>query len=98
MEKKLVKKSGAPYYLQLKNILKDLIRSGDLKEGRIATDDEGRSSHPRIWAGGDCRFGGRDLTVEAVEHGKRSAVSIDLALRGRGAATARQPNAEKSHG
>jgi len=35
MEKKLVKKAGAPYYLQLKNILKDLMRSGDLKEGRI---------------------------------------------------------------
>jgi dihydropyrimidine dehydrogenase (NAD+) subunit PreT len=68
----------------------------DLKEGRIATDDDGRSSHPRIWAGGDCRHGGRDLTVEAVEHGKRSAVSIDLALRG--VSAMRQANAETSHG
>ncbi len=68
----------------------------DLKEGRIATDDDGRSSHPRVWAGGDCRFGGRDLTVAAVEHGKRSAVSIDLVLRG--AAATRQANPEKSHG
>lgn len=49
--------------------------------GRIGTDDDGRTSHPRVWAGGDCRHGGRDLTVEAVEHGKRAAVSIDAALR-----------------
>ena len=34
-EKKLEKKPGAPYYLQLKDILKTRIRSGDLKEGRI---------------------------------------------------------------
>jgi GntR family transcriptional regulator len=35
LEKKLEKRAGAPYYLQLKNILKNLIQSGDLKEGRI---------------------------------------------------------------
>jgi len=35
MEKKLDKKPGAPYYLQLKDILKARIQSGDLKEGRI---------------------------------------------------------------
>ena len=52
-----------------------------LKGGRIATDEDGRTGHPRVWAGGDCRHGGRDLTVEAVEHGKRSAASIDAALR-----------------
>ncbi len=48
-----------------------------LKSGRIATDAEGRTSLARVWAGGDCRAGGRDLTVEAVEHGKRAAASID---------------------
>ena len=51
-----------------------------LKDGRIATDAEGQSSHPKIWAGGDCRHGGRDLTVEAVEHGKVAAIAIDRAL------------------
>jgi GntR family transcriptional regulator len=35
MEKKLVKKAGTPYYLQLKGILKNLIYSGQLKQGRI---------------------------------------------------------------
>jgi len=52
-----------------------------LNDGRIATDAEGRTSHPKIWAGGDCRAGGRDLTVEAVEHGKVAAIAIDRTLR-----------------
>ncbi|MBI5254907.1 MAG: NAD(P)-dependent oxidoreductase [Burkholderiales bacterium] len=57
-----------------------------LRAGRIVTDDDGRTGAPagpglaEVWAGGDCRFGGRDLTVEAVEHGKRIAVSIHAAL------------------
>ena len=53
-----------------------------LDQGRIATDAEGLTSVPGVWAGGDCRAGGRDLTVEAVEHGKVAARSIDAALRG----------------
>jgi glutamate synthase (NADPH/NADH) small chain len=52
-----------------------------LEGGRIATDAEGRTNLPGVWAGGDCRFGGRDLTVEAVEDGKVAARSIDAALR-----------------
>ena len=52
-----------------------------LKGGRIVTDGDGRTSHARVWAGGDCTFGGRDLTVEAVEHGKRAAISVDKSLR-----------------
>lgn len=51
-----------------------------LRDGRIATDEDGATGHPRVWAGGDCRHGGRDLTVEAVEHGKRSAEAIHRAL------------------
>ncbi|APV49505.1 dihydropyrimidine dehydrogenase [Betaproteobacteria bacterium GR16-43] len=52
-----------------------------LNGGRIVTDAEGRTSHAKVWAGGDCTYGGRDLTVEAVEHGKRAAISADKALR-----------------
>lgn len=52
----------------------------NLTAGRIATDAEGQTSLPRVWAGGDCRAGGRDLTVEAVEHGKVAALSIHAAL------------------
>ena len=51
-----------------------------LTDGRIATDAEGQTSVARVWAGGDCRVGGRDLTVEAVEHGKVAAQSIHAAL------------------
>lgn len=52
----------------------------ELRQGRIVTDDEGRTSSAKVWAGGDCRLGGRDLTVEAVEHGKVAARSIHEAL------------------
>ena len=51
-----------------------------LKGGRIATDDDGQTSVERVWAGGDCRYGGRDLTVEAVEHGKRAAHAMHRML------------------
>lgn len=51
-----------------------------LETGRIRTDEAGRTSLARVWAGGDCRAGGRDLTVEAVEHGKVAAISIHEAL------------------
>ncbi|MBI5716642.1 MAG: NAD(P)-dependent oxidoreductase [Burkholderiales bacterium] len=50
------------------------------KGGCIATDAERRTSLAGVWAGGDCRAGGRDLTVEAVEDGKVAARSIDAAL------------------
>ncbi len=51
-----------------------------LRGGRIVVDAEGRTTLPQVWAGGDCTFGGQDLTVEAVEHGKIAAHSIDRAL------------------
>ena len=52
-----------------------------LSGGRILVDDERRTSVPGIWAGGDCVFGGQDLTVAAVEDGKQAAFSIDRYLR-----------------
>jgi glutamate synthase (NADPH/NADH) small chain len=51
-----------------------------LRSGRIDVDAEGRTSLMNVWAGGDCTYGGQDLTVEAVEHGKIAAQSIDRAL------------------
>jgi glutamate synthase (NADPH/NADH) small chain len=47
-----------------------------LEGGRIATQSDGLTSLGRVWAGGDCRVGGLDLTVEAVAHGKQSAAAI----------------------
>lgn len=81
--------TGATFELPADQILKAIGQSFvpgplgalvDLQGGRIATDAAGRTSHPKVWAGGDCRFGGRDLTVEAVEHGKRAATSIHAVL------------------
>jgi dihydropyrimidine dehydrogenase (NAD+) subunit PreT len=47
-----------------------------LASDRVATDAVGLTNLPGVWAGGDCRAGGLDLTVEAVEHGKQSAQAI----------------------
>lgn len=52
-----------------------------LKNGRIAADEEGRTSLPGVWAGGDCCADGLDLTVDAVRQGKAAAASIDAILR-----------------
>jgi glutamate synthase (NADPH/NADH) small chain len=51
------------------------------KDGRVLVDDERRTSLKGVWAGGDCVYGGQDLTVGAVEDGKQAARSIDAALR-----------------
>ena len=51
-----------------------------LSGGRIATDAAGQTNLKGVWAGGDCRAGGQDLTVEAVEHGKQSAKAIHAML------------------
>ena len=51
-----------------------------LEGGRLATDADGLTSLQGVWAGGDCRAGGPDLTVEAVAHGKRSAQAIHAHL------------------
>jgi dihydropyrimidine dehydrogenase (NAD+) subunit PreT len=51
-----------------------------LEAGRIAVDAERRTSVPGIWAGGDCAAGGKDLTVAAVDDGRRAAESIHAYL------------------
>ncbi|AOK32388.1 MULTISPECIES: NAD(P)-dependent oxidoreductase [Burkholderia] len=54
-----------------------------LDGGRIAVDAHGATSLPGVWAGGDCtNHAGEDLTVQAVEDGKRAARAIDRFLRG----------------
>jgi glutamate synthase (NADPH/NADH) small chain len=51
-----------------------------LEAGRIWVDDERRTSMPGVWAGGDCVWGGEDLTVAAAQDGKMAAESIHRAL------------------
>ncbi|MFN0193944.1 MAG: NAD(P)-dependent oxidoreductase [Aestuariivirga sp.] len=48
----------------------------ELDHGRIKIDAGRRTSLKGVWAGGDCAAGGQDLTVAAVEDGKRAAESI----------------------
>jgi dihydropyrimidine dehydrogenase (NAD+) subunit PreT len=51
-----------------------------LEGGRIVIDSEKRTSVSGIWAGGDCAAGGQDLTVAAVDDGRRAAESIHAFL------------------
>jgi glutamate synthase (NADPH/NADH) small chain len=51
-----------------------------MQGGKITVDEERRTSLPKVWAGGDCVVGGLDLTVAAVEDGKRAARSIIATL------------------
>ncbi len=53
-----------------------------MERSRIKVDEELRTSVPGIWAGGDCVFGGEDLTVQAAAHGRDAAESIHRALSG----------------
>lgn len=54
----------------------------DLNGGRIKTDEEGKTSLPNVWAGGDCTDQGDDLTVTAVAQGRDAAESINRFLGG----------------
>jgi dihydropyrimidine dehydrogenase (NAD+) subunit PreT len=51
-----------------------------LTGGRIQVDAEGRTSMPKVWAGGDCVAAGDDLTVTAVAQGRDAAETIHRAL------------------
>ncbi len=56
----------------------------ETKGGKLLVDEERKTSLPDVWAGGDM-ISGLDLTVSAVEDGKRAARSIDRFLeRGNG--------------
>ena len=61
--------------------LADTAQILDLKNDRILVDEDRRTSLRGVWAGGDCVFGGKDLTVSAVQDGKVAALSIDRFLR-----------------
>lgn len=48
--------------------------------GKIVVDETGQTALPGVYAGGDCIASGQDLTVQAVEDGKRAARAIHSAL------------------
>lgn len=51
-----------------------------VERGKIVVDADYRTSLPGVYAGGDCIKPGEDLTVQAVEDGKRAAIAVDAAL------------------
>ncbi len=57
-----------------------------LEGGRIKVDGEGRTTMPKVWAGGDCVRAGEDLTVTSVAQGRDAAESIHKALTANGRA------------
>ncbi len=58
-----------------------LVEMPEMRRGKIVVDGDYRTSLDGVWAGGDCVFGGEDLTVTAVQHGKLAAQAIDSSLR-----------------
>jgi glutamate synthase (NADPH/NADH) small chain len=46
-----------------------------LDRGRVLTDAAGRTGHPRVLVGGDCRNGGKEV-VNAVAEGRDAAVAL----------------------
>jgi glutamate synthase (NADPH/NADH) small chain len=55
----------------------------ELDRGRLAVDGSHRTGLDGVFAGGDCTGSGEDLTVVAVEDGKRAAAAIHAHLTGR---------------
>jgi glutamate synthase (NADPH/NADH) small chain len=52
-----------------------------LEGGRIKVDGDRQTSLAGVWAGGDCVAGGKDLTVSAVDDGRRAAEAINQFLK-----------------
>lgn len=52
----------------------------ELQSGRIAVNADRQTSLPDVFAGGDCIYGGEDLTVQAVQDGKIAAQAIHQQL------------------
>ncbi len=54
------------------------------RKGNLVVDEDGRTSLPRVYAGGDIATGAATVIL-AMGAGKRAAAAIDADLRGRGA-------------
>ena len=62
----------------------DDISGFEMASGKMKTDGNMQTSLSGVFAGGDCTGFGDDLTVEAVEQGKKAAIAIDNHLKGEG--------------
>ncbi|HXP97327.1 MAG TPA: FAD-dependent oxidoreductase, partial [Telmatospirillum sp.] len=52
-----------------------------VQAGRVRIDADYRTERTGVFAGGDCVKSGLDLTVQAVEDGKRAVLAIDRFIR-----------------
>lgn len=59
------------------------LRGVVVEKGRIITDDQGSTGMAGVYAGGDCRNGGKEV-VNAVAEGDQAALAISSFLRGGG--------------
>ncbi len=62
------------------NLITDNVSELKLEQGRIMVDKEFRTSNSKIFAGGDCIYGGEDLTVSAAANGRDAAIAINQQL------------------
>ncbi|XOV78059.1 MAG: NAD(P)-dependent oxidoreductase [Aestuariibacter sp.] len=82
--------TGVTFRLEADHVLKAIgqtLKTADLDgleitSGKIAIDKQFRTSLPDVFAGGDCIASGEDLTVQAVEDGKRAAHAMGRSLFG----------------
>lgn len=90
MEKGKFVKTGQTYQIAADKVYKAIGQKlnpaalGDLKvvNGKIVTDDNYRTNLSNVFSGGDCIASGEDLTVQAVEDGKRAAHAMGRCLFG----------------
>lgn len=65
----------------LRDLLQAVPKLKLTKDGRVAVDPQtGKTSVPRLFAGGDCRAGANEEVVNAVEDGKTAAAGIHKML------------------
>jgi glutamate synthase (NADPH/NADH) small chain len=62
----------------------DVLDGVNLVSGKMEINHNMETSLAGVFAGGDCSNIGEDLTVEAVEQGKKAAIAIDNHLKGDG--------------
>ena len=82
-----LQQTGETFTLKADQVLKAIGQHLDgapgvikLDGGKIAVDENGRTSLPKVWPGGDCATGGDDLTVTAVAEGRDAAEDIHQAI------------------
>jgi dihydropyrimidine dehydrogenase (NAD+) subunit PreT len=82
--------TGQTFQLPADRVLKAIGQKLDPKvlgkltidKGKVLIDGQFRTNIPKVFAGGDCIASGDDLTVQAVEDGKRAAHAMGRCLFG----------------